>query len=74
MGHNQIPMYYPNKEKIAFITERTNYYYKVMSFNLKNVGATYHCLKDKIFNDQIGRNMEVYKMLRPDIYWSRKSL
>ena len=36
------------------------YYYKVMPFGLKNVGATYQRLVNKMFSKQIGRNMEVY--------------
>lgn len=31
-----------------------------MPFDLRNVGATYHKLVDKIFADQKGRNIEVY--------------
>ena len=31
-----------------------------MSFRLKNAGATYQRLVNKMFNKQIGRNMEVY--------------
>ena len=31
-----------------------------MSFGLKNVGATYQRLVNRMFNKQIGRNMEVY--------------
>ena len=31
-----------------------------MSFGLKNIGATYQRLVNKMFNKQIGRNMEVY--------------
>jgi len=30
-----------DKEKIAFITDGANSYYEVMSFDLKNVEATY---------------------------------
>ena len=36
------------------------YCYKVLPFRLKNVGATYQILINKMFNKQIGRNMEVY--------------
>ncbi|KAL2237241.1 UNVERIFIED_CONTAM: Retrovirus-related Pol polyprotein from transposon opus [Sesamum indicum] len=34
--------------------------YNVMSFGLKNVGATYQRLVNDMFKNQIGRNMEVY--------------
>ena len=49
-----------DQEKIAFITSQGLYCYKVMPFRLKNVGATYQRLVNKMFNKQIGRNMEVY--------------
>ena len=49
-----------DEERTAFITERGLYCYKVMPFGLKNVGATYQRLVNKIFQDQIDRNMEVY--------------
>ncbi|XP_014491680.1 uncharacterized protein LOC106754195 [Vigna radiata var. radiata] len=59
-GYNQIPMYAPDREKMAFITEQVNYCYEVMSFGFKNAGATYQRLMDKVFHNQIGRCMEVY--------------
>lgn len=37
-GYNQIPLYPPDSEKTAFITECASYCYDVMSFGLKNAG------------------------------------
>jgi len=45
-GYNQIRMYSGDKEKTTFITEESNFYYKVMPFRLKNIGATYQRLMD----------------------------
>ncbi|XP_016165024.1 uncharacterized protein LOC107607607 [Arachis ipaensis] len=59
-GYNQILMHPKDKDKTAFITELGNYCYTVMPFGLKNAGATYQRLMDKVFNKQIGRNLEVY--------------
>ncbi|XP_059446359.1 uncharacterized protein LOC132177899 [Corylus avellana] len=59
-GYNQIYMHPEDREKTAFITDRGLYCYKVMPFGLKNAGATYQRLINKMFRDQIGRNMEVY--------------
>ncbi|XP_052728231.1 uncharacterized protein LOC108329042 isoform X1 [Vigna angularis] len=59
-GYNQIPMFPPDSDKTTLITERANYCYDVMPFGLKNAGATYQRLMDRVFADQIGRCMEVY--------------
>ena len=40
--------------------DRGLYCYKVMPFSLKNVGPTFQLLVNKMFQGQIGRNMEVY--------------
>jgi len=40
-GYNQISMHHSVRGKTAFTTDDANYFYKVMSFGLKNVGATY---------------------------------
>ena len=58
--YHQIPMYPPNEEKIAFITPHGLYCYKVMSFGLKNVGATYQRLMTKIFKPLIRHMVEAY--------------
>ncbi|KAI5334139.1 hypothetical protein L3X38_024272 [Prunus dulcis] len=59
-GYNQIMMYDDDKAKTSFIIKRGTYCYKVMPFGLKNAGATYQRLMNKIFKEQIGRTMEVY--------------
>ena len=48
-GYHQIPMHLPDVEKTVFITPRGLYYYNVMPFGLKSVGATYQRLVAKIF-------------------------
>ncbi|XP_056849746.1 uncharacterized protein LOC130499575, partial [Raphanus sativus] len=59
-GYNQIMMDPVDQEKTAFITERGTYCYKVMPFGLKNAGATYQRLVNKMFAGQLGKTMEVY--------------
>ena len=49
-----------DQEKTTFIISQGFYCYKVMPFGLKNIGVTYQRLVNKMFNRQIGRNMEVY--------------
>ena len=58
--YNQIIMDEEDQEKTAFITSQGLYCFKVMPFRLKNAGATYQRLVNKMFNKQIDRNMEVY--------------
>ena len=58
--YNQIKMNEEDQEKTAYITSQGLYCYKVMPFGLKNAGATYQILVNKMFNKQIDRNMEVY--------------
>lgn len=59
-GYNQIMMHPDDREKTAFITDRGTYCYKVMPFGLKNAGATYQRLVNKMFADKLGTTMEVY--------------
>ncbi|KAI5317786.1 hypothetical protein L3X38_037493 [Prunus dulcis] len=50
-GYNQIFMHPPDSEHTAFITDKGLYYYNVMPFGLKNAGATYQRLVNKILPD-----------------------
>lgn len=59
-SYNQIWMNLLDAPKTKFMTNMNNYYYGVMSFGLKNEGATYQRLMDMVFVSQIGRNLEVY--------------
>ena len=49
-----------DQEKTSFITSRGLFCYKVMPLGLKNAGATYQRLMNRMIHDQIGRNVEVY--------------
>ncbi|XP_022142783.1 uncharacterized protein LOC111012821 [Momordica charantia] len=53
-------MHEPDQEKTSVVTERGLYCYQVMPFGLKNAGATYQRLVNKMFAPLIGWNMEVY--------------
>ena len=58
--YNQILMHPNDQEKTSFVTERGIFCYKVMSFGLKNAGATYQRLVNKMFAAYLGSTMEVY--------------
>ena len=49
-----------DREKMMFLTPMANYCYKVMPFGLKNVGATYQRLTNKVFLEHIKSLMEIY--------------
>ena len=59
-GYNQISMDPNDQEKTSFITGQGTYCYRVMPFGLKNVGATYQRLVNRMFHKQIGAFMKVY--------------
>ena len=48
-SYNQIRMHETNQEKTSFVTSQDPFCYKVMLFSLKNVGATYQRLMNKMF-------------------------
>ena len=56
-GYNQIRMDETDQEKTSSVTSWGLFYYKVMPFKLKNAGATYQKLVDKMFVHQIGRDV-----------------
>ena len=49
-----------DQEKTAFVTPIGNYHYKVMPFGLKNAGSTYQRMMTRIFEPQLGKNIEIY--------------
>nr|KYP41357.1 Retrovirus-related Pol polyprotein from transposon 17.6 [Cajanus cajan] len=59
-GYNQIRMHSADKDKTPFIANQANFCYRVMLFGLKNAGATYQRLMDKVLVNQLGRNVEPY--------------
>ena len=59
-GYNQISMDPDDQEKTSFVTAQETYCYRVMPFGLKNAGATYQRLVNRMFLKQIGTTMEVY--------------
>ena len=63
LGYNQIKMHPRDESKTAFMTETCSYCYKVMPFGLKNAGATYQRLMDKVLAPMLGRNVYAYCLL-----------
>ena len=59
-GYNQIKMKEEDQEKTSFVTSQGLFCYKVMPFELKNAGAMYQRLMNKMFTHQLGRNVQVY--------------
>ena len=59
-GYHQIPLALDDQEKMAFVNSIGNYHYKVMPFGLKNVGSTYQRMMTRMFEPQLGKNIEIY--------------
>ena len=49
-----------DQEKTSFVTGQGTYCYRVMPFGLKNAGATYQRLVNKMFQKKTRESMEVY--------------
>ena len=59
-GHNQIFMDLADALKTTFRTPFGNYFYRVMPFGLKNVGATYQRTMTLIFGDMLHKQVKDY--------------
>ena len=59
-GYHQISLAAEDQEKTAFVTPVGNYHYKVMPFGLKNAGSTYQRMMTRMFEQQMGKSIEVY--------------
>ncbi|KAL0345773.1 UNVERIFIED_CONTAM: Retrovirus-related Pol polyprotein from transposon gypsy [Sesamum radiatum] len=59
-GYHQIFMAEEDRDKTSFVTEKGVYCYNVMPFGLKNAGATYQKLVNRMFKEVIGSTMEIY--------------
>ena len=57
-GYNQIRMALKYVEKTAFRMLISNFYYTVMPFGLKNIGATYQRTMTAIFQDLMHHKLE----------------
>ena len=53
-------MHEAEQEKTSFVTSQCLFCYKMMPFGLKNASVTYQRLMNKMFAQQIGRNVQVY--------------
>ena len=58
--YHQIALAPKDREKTAFISPDANYHYNMMSFGLKNAGATYQWMMTRMFQEKIGHTIEVY--------------
>jgi hypothetical protein len=58
--YHRIALKEEDQSKTSFITSFGAYYYKTMSFGLKNAGATYQRAIQTCLGEQIGDNMEAY--------------
>ena len=59
-GYDQLKMHLDDEDKIAFNTNKGVYCYWVIPFGLKNARATYQWMMNKVFTEQIERNIDVY--------------
>ena len=58
--YNQIKLKEEDQDKTAFITPHGIFCYNVMTFGLKNIGATCQRMMQACLKEQIGKNVQVY--------------
>ncbi|KAL0456628.1 UNVERIFIED_CONTAM: putative protein K02A2.6 [Sesamum latifolium] len=56
-GYHQIMLAPEGHKRVSFITSGGMFCYVAISFGLKNAGATYQRLVEKIFRPQLGRSV-----------------
>lgn len=61
-GYHKIALALEDQEKTSFITPEGNYHYTIMTFKLKNAGATYQRMVTCMFKELIDKTVEV-------LYW-----
>ena len=49
-----------DEDRMAFHTDKGTFCYTKMPFGLRNAGATYQRIMDRVFENQVGRNEEAY--------------
>ncbi|PKI74777.1 hypothetical protein CRG98_004795 [Punica granatum] len=59
-GYDQIKMHPLDEKHTTFYTNNEVCCYEVMPFELKNAGATYQRLVNRMLAKQLGRNVEAY--------------
>ncbi|XP_073317233.1 uncharacterized protein [Primulina huaijiensis] len=59
-GYHQISLAESDQDKASFITSGGTFCYVFMPLRLENAEATYQCLMNRVFEKQLGRNVEVY--------------
>ena len=59
-GYHQIPLALDDQEKTSFVMSTGNYHYKVIPLGLKNAGSTYQRMMIRMFESQLGKNIEIY--------------
>jgi hypothetical protein len=59
-GYHQIALDPDDEDKTTFIRPNDIYFYKVMTFGLKNTSATYQKVIQKFLSSQIRKNEEAY--------------